>query len=969
MQKSEQPKFRQEVINLVISKILNEMSFKAVGEVIYNKKLPDIIIEIDGIKINLEGWFEKTISIDKLKEKCKERVEEGICHIAIGLLYPKDLNNAENYEILEIKIKKSNYKVFIFSPSSKGTKDQYLGQITLKQLAESLNHLYGEVVKEDLLKRSIDKIENTIQECANIALSDDIFFSSDTLIENLKKVLGIEEELKKEIKIFKEDLIKVALFVIFDGLLFHQVLSTHHKNIKGLEINSIVNIRDFIQQQWIEIMKINYLPIFELAYKIVTCLPNSLKTNQIFQKLIEVVSEVVSSGVLLKHDLMGRVYHKLLLKTTGKFYASYYTSIPAATLLSNLAIKTENPDVIWNFENLENLQKLKVLDPACGSGTLLSGMYRAIKDKYILESYKNKNASKLNFTNFHKLMIEQVLHGWDILDYACHLTLTTLALHNPKALFKQSNIYILPSGQFKDDNGIKIYLGSLSLLEPNQNILPIKDLMLPVKRKEINREIKEYIEPTFKNFDIIIMNPPYSRSCKPNIKFGYRETDTKVLMNKKLKEISKKLGYQRIGHAGLGAYFIILADKLLKERGRLAFVIPRSFLSSVAWQEIRNLLIEKYEIEYIVSNFDPGSKNAEVEPWNWSENTDLGEVLVVARKTNKEFDARYTTFINLWSKPKNELEALKIASDSIKFRNESNLKFLEKNEDRYAELIIDKPVGIVYNVSQKYLKKNFLIPCLFANPILNKFVFELNYFSPLNLIPLINIVKVKDNLGVDIAQIKATFTHSQINTPYKILWGHNASMNTIELKSSHIGYGNLKKNENSKIYDKKANFLIAERPHLNTESLVAMYSPDKLLATAFWEVNVDPDIGKILTLWLNSTFGFLLLLSNSVNSMGQIFKIKKEQLMNLLVIDLNSLTDDHKKQLLDLYDKLKNMEFQPFPKEFELASQGKGVRIQIDQVFIEIIKSFNSKFDIELQSYYEILSKEPILTLKNLILT
>jgi hypothetical protein len=387
-------------------------------------------------------------------------------------------------------------------------------------------------------------------------------------------------------------------------------------------------------------------------------------------------------------------------------------------------------------------------------------------------------------------------------------------------------------------------------------------------------------------------------------------------------------------------------------------VIPRAFLSGVSWKEIREkIFLKNYEIEYIISNYDPGNKELGIEPWNWSENTDLGEVLIIARKTDKPEEERFTTFVNLWNKPRNELESLKIVSDSIRARKDPSLEISEKK--KYAVIKLDKEMGAVYNISHKNLTENFLAPCLFANPNLNAFVLRLINNPDFPLVPLQALVDGKPNgFGVDIKQIKTTFEKTDIETPYRILWGHNQSMNTIELHPTQPKYGQLKK-EDDYIYNEAANLLIADRPHLKTESLIAMYSNEKLLATAFWEIQIEPEKAKIITLWLNSTFGFLYYLFHSMNSMGEIFKIKKEQIKDLPVIDINQFNKEQKNQLLHLYEDIKKLPFSPFPLEFKLASQGKGVRIQIDNIFLKMIDS-----KIDLKPYYKMLAKEPVLTLK-----
>jgi len=64
----------------------------------------------------------------------------------------------------------------------------------------------------------------------------------------------------------------------------------------------------------------------------------------------------------------------------------------------------------------------------------------------------------------------------------------------------------------------------------------------------------------------------------------------------------------------------------LEKGGRIGLVLPKAVLGGVAWRKVREVLLEKYHIEYIISSFEgPNS-------WNFSENTSLSEVLLVARK-------------------------------------------------------------------------------------------------------------------------------------------------------------------------------------------------------------------------------------------------------------------------------------------------------------------------------------------------
>lgn len=112
------PRYHQSVINVKIADALRKMGFKAAGEIITSSGIPDVMVEIGGFKINIEGWFEKSVQLSELKSKCRERIGNGICDIAIGLLYPETLREVDDDEELMKKIKQNKFKVFVFLSSS-----------------------------------------------------------------------------------------------------------------------------------------------------------------------------------------------------------------------------------------------------------------------------------------------------------------------------------------------------------------------------------------------------------------------------------------------------------------------------------------------------------------------------------------------------------------------------------------------------------------------------------------------------------------------------------------------------------------------------------------------------------------------------------------------------------------------------------------------------------------------------------
>src|SRR5579872_655517 len=137
--------------------------------------------------------------------------------------------------------------------------------------------------------------------------------------------------------------------------------------------------------------------------------------------------------------------------------------------------------------------------------------------------------------------------------------------------------------------------------------------------------------------------------------------------------------------AGLGSVFVALGHRRLEPNGLLSLVLPRALLSGVAWKETRRLLGNNYQVRYIVVSHQPGS-------WNFSENTELSECLIVAKRVDAR-NNKPTKVVNLWTKPKSSVEALTVAS-LIKKTPGASLEELSGTDElgshaqKYGEIVL-----------------------------------------------------------------------------------------------------------------------------------------------------------------------------------------------------------------------------------------------------------------------------------------
>jgi hypothetical protein len=85
------------------------------------------------------------------------------------------------------------------------------------------------------------------------------------------------------------------------------------------------------------------------------------------------------------------------------------------------------------------------------------------------------------------------------------------------------------------------------------------------------------------------------------------------------------------------SYFFFLADKFLEQGGRMAVVCPATVLNKESDQGVREMLVEEYNVEYVFAREDAP---------NYSEDTDLREVLIIARKSRNDEGINSTAFVS-----------------------------------------------------------------------------------------------------------------------------------------------------------------------------------------------------------------------------------------------------------------------------------------------------------------------------------
>lgn len=163
--------------------------------------------------------------------------------------------------------------------------------------------------------------------------------------------------------------------------------------------------------------------------------------------------------------------------------------------------------------------------------------------------------------------------------------------------------------------------------------------------------------------DLVIMNPPFTRAMsdwEPGAEGQwkqYRGLGTSRKAQKRMKEREKELGRKTCYHgsAGIASAFVAVADRMARQGGRVALVLPLTAVQGMSWTGVRKLFSTWYEDVVVI-----GVAAARGIDQSWSADTKMAEVLLSGRKTTGGGGGR-GAFVTLRRRPANAMEATEFA--------------------------------------------------------------------------------------------------------------------------------------------------------------------------------------------------------------------------------------------------------------------------------------------------------------------
>lgn len=302
-------------------------------------------------------------------------------------------------------------------------------------------------------------------------------------------------------------------------------------------------------------------------------------------------------------DILGQVYERFLGKvirlTAGhqakveekpevrKAGGVYYTP----TYIVDYIVKNTVGKLVTD-KSPKDVTSLKIVDPACGSGTFLLGAYQFLLDWHLNwyaendpEKWKKNNAIikissgyKLSTAKKKEILLNNI-HGVDIDAQAVEVTKLSLllkVLENASGQMKLGIERVLPDL----GNNIKCGNSLIGFDYFSGQIFPDETERAKINPFEWQSEFKDVFLKG--GFDVVIGNPPYSAK--------------QSLETKRLSAVFSSVEYKCDPYA----FFVEQGLRKIKNGGLLGFIIPVTWMTNYYYMKFRKLLIDSNSLSRVV---------------------------------------------------------------------------------------------------------------------------------------------------------------------------------------------------------------------------------------------------------------------------------------------------------------------------------------------------------------------------------
>jgi hypothetical protein len=185
-----QPRNREEVLNVALALALKSLGIVTAPETVLRETLergramPDVLVDYDGLRTVIEGKVDVGAGAEAAaRHDAFQRVEKGIAHIGIAVLYPEPLAMTPFSDLLD-QLERTSLRIAVFTEASESEAARW-ENADVRQIGEFLRRTYEALAEQDVVRRAAEIIRLGTEEFSTV------FDSAPGSLERAVAALGI----------------------------------------------------------------------------------------------------------------------------------------------------------------------------------------------------------------------------------------------------------------------------------------------------------------------------------------------------------------------------------------------------------------------------------------------------------------------------------------------------------------------------------------------------------------------------------------------------------------------------------------------------------------------------------------------------------------------------------------------------------------------------------------------------------
>lgn len=181
--------YRQEVFNVLLAQLLQERGVISAPERIIKsgpertRRMPDVIVTFHGLRTAIEGEVgDQPNAEGRALESAHKRVEEGIAHIGVAIVYPAELRKVD-FGNLRSELASSELQIAVVTESE----STGFAQGNVDYLESALRRAFEQLVQEDVVAHAAAILDAGIERFAGV-IED-----KSGVVGRVAETLGIRE--------------------------------------------------------------------------------------------------------------------------------------------------------------------------------------------------------------------------------------------------------------------------------------------------------------------------------------------------------------------------------------------------------------------------------------------------------------------------------------------------------------------------------------------------------------------------------------------------------------------------------------------------------------------------------------------------------------------------------------------------------------------------------------------------------